>query len=171
MHDYTGITHGHDSHSGPLSGISRILSSQGSQSAHADITGLARVIDGDTIEVAGERIRIYGIDAPELGQTCKDEQGEFPCGQQVKGVLETLLTNRPVTCHQKDRDRYGRIVAVCFYDTNVDLGRDLVRHGWAMAYQKYSKDYVADEAHARKLQFGLWVGEFQPPWEWRRGKR
>ena len=142
--------------------------------AKADITGLARVIDGDTIEIAGERIRIHGIDAPELGQWCRNKRGKFPCGKQVKELVEGFLEGKEVTCRGEERDRSGRLIAVCFYpygERTVDLGQDLVTYGWAMAYRKYSLDYIKEEARAREYGFGLWRGQFIVPWEWRRGKR
>ena len=139
--------------------------------AAADITGQAHVIDGDTLEVDGQRIRLHGIDAPELGQTCWDDQGEFPCGLHVKRIVSGLLAARPVSCRELDRDQYGRIVAVCRYPDGQDIGQDLVRHGWAMAYRRYSTDYVHDENWGRELGFGLWKSKFTAPWEWRKMMR
>ena len=138
--------------------------------ALADITGPARVIDGDTIEVAGERIRLHGIDAPERKQTCKWPGKTIPCGRLATTALMDLTSGADVTCKTREKDRYGRWVAVCYDPDGFDIGRNMVHTGWALAYRQYSTDYVATEDKARKAQRGMWKGKFVPPWEWRRGK-
>ena len=75
-----------------------------------------------------------------------------------------------MTCRQKDIDRYGRIVAVCFTGP-VNLNAEMVKSGWALAYRRYPKDYVGEEAEAKPAKRGMWQGKFVKPWEWRRGKR
>ena len=82
--------------------------------AWADITGKARVIDGDTIEVAGQRIRLHSIDAPETRQLCYLDGKRWQCGKDAGNILSDWIDHRPVTCQERDRDRYGRIVAVCY---------------------------------------------------------
>ena len=137
----------------------------------ADITGKPRVIDGDTIEIAGERIRLHGIDAPESKQTCTDKDGkEWRCGQDATFALANLIQNHWITCKGDGRDRYGRLIAVCFAGP-YDLNAMMVQRGWALAYRRYSSEYVDEEADAKANKDGLWRGEFVPPWEWRRGKR
>jgi len=137
-------------------------------SAYADNTGKPRVIDGDTIEIAGERIRLHGIDAPEANQTCRDKDGkEWPCGQDATFALANMIGNHWITCKGDERDRYGRLIAVC-YAGPYDLNAKMVRQGWALAYRRYSMDYVDDEKDAKVARKGLWRGEFVPPWEWRR---
>ena len=139
--------------------------------AVADITGKPRVIDGDTIEIAGERIRLHGIDAPESKQTCIDGDGKkWRCGQDATFALANLIGNHWITCKGDERDRYGRLIAVC-YAGPYDLNAMIVQRGWALAYRRYSMDYVDEEADAKVHKEGLWRGEFVPPWEWRRGKR
>ena len=138
--------------------------------ALADITGPARVIDGDTLEIAGQRIRLHGIDAPETAQTCKAEGLTWRCGERATLALFGKIGRNQVRCEEMDRDRYGRIVAIC-YASGDDLGRWMVREGWAVAYRRYSRDYVFDERLARKRRLNLWRGDFVMPWEWRRGKR
>jgi endonuclease YncB( thermonuclease family) len=132
------------------------------------LAGTASVIDGDTIEVHGERIRLHGIDAPESDQTCLDAAGQkWRCGQQAALALQDLIGRRTVTCEERDTDRYGRIIGRCTAG-GVDIGRWLVAEGLALAYRRYSRDYVAAEEEARAAGRGMWTGTFEPPWEWRR---
>ncbi len=138
--------------------------------AMADITGKARVIDGDTIVIAGERIRLHGIDAPELKQTCKTSKGkEQLCGQLAKQNLERLVKGQDVTCKGDKRDRYKRLIAVC-YAGPFDINETMVADGWALAYRKYSTDYVRAETFAKARREGMWRGEFVAPWLWRKGR-
>ena len=136
----------------------------------ADLVGRARVIDGDTIEVASARIRLFGVDAPESAQRCLAGSSRWSCGEQATRALAGRIDGRSVACEERDRDRYGRVVAVCRHGAQ-DVNAWLVREGWAMAYRRYSRDYVDEEAAARGAQRGLWRGEFVPPWDWRRGDR
>ena len=143
----------------------------GASAAHADVTGKPRVIDGDTIEIAGERIRLHGIDAPEAKQTCTDKDGkEWRCGQDATFALANLIGDHWITCWGDNRDRYGRLIAVC-YAGDHDLNAKMVLQGWALAYRRYSTDYVPEEAEAKAARQGLWRGMFTPPWDWRRGQR
>ena len=113
--------------------------------AAQDLAGPARVIDGDTLEVDGERIRIHGIDAPETRQLCSTGMDRTACGKQATSVMRDLIAGQPVRCEHRDVDRFGRIVAVCFNAEGRDLGKEMVRTGWALAYRQFSLDYVADE--------------------------
>lgn len=137
---------------------------------HADITGKPRVIDGDTVEVNNERIRLHGIDAPETRQICTANGKTWACGREATFALAYEVGNHWVTCRGDQRDRYGRLIAVC-YVGRYDLGERMVRQGWALAYRQYSMDYVDDETTARRDRAGMWRGEFVSPWEWRRGVR
>ena len=137
----------------------------------ADVTGKPRVIDGDTVEIAGERIRLNGIDTPETKQTCLDETGKrWRCGEEATFALLDLVGNHWITCKGQERDRYKRLIAVC-YAGPYDLNAKMVRQGWALAYRRYSTDYVAEEDKAKAQKVGLWRGQFVAPWDWRRGKR
>ncbi len=140
--------------------------------AHAQqITGQASVIDGDTIEIAGTRIRLHGIDAPESRQTCQDAAGrDFRCGQKAAFVLADMIGRATVICEPRDTDRYSRVVAVC-RARGADINRMLVRQGWAVAYREYSRDYLSDELSAQQAQAGMWAGTFILPSEWRKGQR
>jgi endonuclease YncB( thermonuclease family) len=135
------------------------------------IAGTASVIDGDTLEVQGKRIRLHGIDAPESAQLCQDAAGkDWRCGQRAALALSDRIARRPVSCEVKDTDRYGRSVAACSAG-GESLNAWMVANGWAMAYRQYSKDYVDAEATARAGRAGIWAGTFQPPWDWRKDKR
>ncbi len=138
--------------------------------AHADVSGTARVVDGDTLEIAGERIRLHGIDAPEKDQTCSIDGRAWACGIAAWGELVQITAGKEVACEPRDTDRYGRTVAACSAD-GTDLGDWLVRKGWAVAYYMYSYEYTRAEHHAKTNRLGLWAGEFVMPWKWRRMKR
>lgn len=136
----------------------------------AEISGRATVIDGDTIEIRGERIRLQGIDAPESAQLCYQESGKaWRCGQKASLALADMIGERRVECSSRTRDRYGRLIAMC--RTDVNLNSFMVRHGWAVAYRRYSEDYIREEQISRKTGEGVWSGRFVMPWDWRRGKR
>ena len=133
----------------------------------AAIIGRASVIDGDTIEIRGQRIRLFGIDAPESRQTCTDAQGApYRCGQKAAQALDSRISDGVVTCEPKDRDRYGRIVAIC-RAYGEDLAAWMTGLGWALAFRRYSTQYVPAEELAERRKIGMWSGKFVPPWEWR----
>ncbi len=138
--------------------------------ALSEPTGPARVVDGDTMEISGQRIRLYGIDTPEAKQTCQREGVTWLCGAEATKTLKELIGSSDVSCTKRDQDRYGRIVAVC-HTKGRDLNAAMVLSGMAVAYRKYSTDYVVQEARAKAARRGLWAGQFVPPWNWRRGKR
>jgi endonuclease YncB( thermonuclease family) len=134
------------------------------------VTGRPSVTDGDTLEIRDVDIRLHGIDAPESAQTCIAGGQRWPCGRRSANALDAKIDRRTVRCEGRDRDRYGRLIAVCYLDS-TDLNAWLVRNGWAMAYQRYSRDYVPEQRRAEADEAGIWRGEFVPPWDWRRGER
>ncbi|MFT5539674.1 MAG: endonuclease YncB(thermonuclease family) [Alphaproteobacteria bacterium] len=137
----------------------------------AEPASRATVIDGDTIEIGGQRIRLFGIDAPEGRQICQQDGKPWRCGQQSAFSLADLLGRHWIKCIQRDRDQYQRIVAVC-YINKLDVNGEMVRQGWALDYRRYSKGrYSREEAEAKSATRGIWVGEFEKPWDWRQGKR
>ena len=133
-------------------------------------TGIPKVTDGDTIRIGKARIRLHGIDAPEAKQTCTAGGKEWRCGFEATNALANIIGENWITCVRKDTDRYGRIVAVCRVG-EIDLNAWMVGNGWALAYRRFSLDYVADEIKAMREKRGIWRGQFSPPWEWRRKKR
>ena len=130
--------------------------------AAADISGHARVVDGDGLEIGGQRIRLHGVDAFETRQMC----GAHACGRASADALRNLVGGRPVDCAEMDRDRYDRIVAVCHVG-GEDLGAAQVRQGHAVAYTRYSQRYVMEERAARRDNAGAWAYGFTPPEAWR----
>ncbi|MBP0440180.1 thermonuclease family protein [Tianweitania sediminis] len=138
------------------------------------LVGRASVIDGDTIEIAGERIRINGIDAPESSQLCEDDQGRsYRCGAiSARAIDQLLAESRPVRCEFVERDQYGRFVGDCFRADGLGVAAAMVRAGMAMDWPRYSGGAYADEQSAAAVEkAGIWQGEFQPPWEWRAAQR
>jgi endonuclease YncB( thermonuclease family) len=128
-----------------LSFVLAIVTSSPTWAAAGLIAGRAAVIDGDTLEIHGERIRLFGIDAPESGQTCLDAKGQrYRCGQKAALVLDARIGEGVVTCERKDTDRYGRTVALCRV-FGEDLGAWMVGLGWALASRAYSARYVPAE--------------------------
>ena len=138
--------------------------------------GRASVIDGDTIEISGERIRLNGVDAPESWQRCSDEGGkEYRCGKDAAFALDDwLAASRPTRCEFVERDRYGRMVGNCFRADGASVGEWLVRSGWAVDWVRYSGGEFADaQDDARRNGRGIWRGAFEQPCEARakRAKR
>ncbi|MBP1884810.1 endonuclease YncB(thermonuclease family) [Ensifer mexicanus] len=130
------------------------------------ITGRATVIDGDTIEIRGERIRLSGVDAPESWQKCEDgDGGIYRCGKEAAFALDRYLTSSPPTrCEFVERDRYQRFVGVCFRNDGREVNRWLVESGNAVDWERYSKGaYTGAQEVARSRGAGIWRGKFQLP--------
>lgn len=134
------------------------------------IAGRASVIDGDTVDIRGTRIRFYGIDAPESRQNCRDQVGsQYACGRRAAFALSDKIGRQNLSCEVLDRDRYGRSVATCTLGS-IDVNEWMVSSGWALAYRQYSTAYAGAEAQAEATKAGIWDGEFTPPWQWRRSQ-
>lgn len=139
-----------------------------------ELVGRASVIDGDTIEIHGERIRFNGVDAPESSQLCKNALGNsYRCGADASKALdEFLAASRPTRCEFVEFDRYDRFVGICFRADGTDVNEWLVENGHALDWARYSNArYAAAQEHARINKNGMWAGRFDLPWEWRRGVR
>ena len=145
-----------------------------SAQAESPLVGRATVVDGDTIEIRGERIRFNGIDAPESAQLCNNSEGQqYRCGKISAQVLDELLAgSRPTRCEYVERDRYGRFVGDCYRNDGRSVAELLVLSGWALDWPQYSKGEYADEqTRAKSKRRGMWSGTFTLPWEWRAGRR
>ena len=126
------------------------------------------VVDGDTIKFNNKKIRLHGIDTPEIKQICKNKKGDdFKCGIKVKLILIDLISSNQLKCIIHGNDRYKRLISTCF-KKNININKWLVENGWALAYKKYSKIYIDEELFAKSNNLGLWQGKFIAPWEWRK---
>ena len=133
-----------------------------------EIVGNAIITDGDTIKIIKKRIRLHGIDAPENRQLCKKNSKEYSCGKIATDALTKKINRNQVRCRVQNRlDRYKRYIGVCFVES-INLNQWMVRNGHAVAYKKYSKDYIKDENYAKKNKLGLWAGDFVKPEKWRK---
>ena len=142
----------------------------------SEIKGFPKIVDGDTIRIESYKIRLEGIDAPEMKQKCKKPylqimffnfQKDYYCGQVSKKKLVQKIGNYPVKCILLGQDRYKRYLAKCLKGT-INLNRWMVRNGYAVAYRKYSKLYILDENFAKEEKLGLWRGTFIKPEKWRK---
>ncbi len=133
----------------------------------ADISGVPRIREGDQITIGTSRIRLGGIDAPSVDQLCLDSKGErWACGVAARDELIHHADNKSWTCHVNQTDRRGRSIARCEVD-GEDIQQWMVKNGWALAYERFSHDYDADEKAAREAKAGMWQGTFIAPWDWR----
>ena len=126
-----------------------------------------KITDGDTIKIDGEKIRFSGIDTPELKQMCTKDGVKNSCGIKAKQILIDKIADNNVYCVNSGKDQYKRTLAECFVN-NISLSSYLVRSGYAFAYRKYSKKFVADEDYARINKIGMWSMKFEYPWDFRR---
>jgi len=138
--------------------------------ASSQVSGRARVVDGDTLKIGQEVVSLFGIDAPEAKQFCQSEEKLWPCGRRARDALHDHIGQNRVECFGAERDRQGRLLAVCL-SGGEELNGWLVSEGWALARRPISNTYVDDEAAALTARRGIWDSNFVKPWEWRRGKR
>jgi endonuclease YncB( thermonuclease family) len=134
----------------------------------ADITGVAKVREGDTVQIGASRIRLGGIDSPSVDQLCLNNSGErWTCGVAARDELIKHADNKTWTCHvRQPADRRGRVAARCEVD-GEDIQKWMVKNGWALSYVRFSHDYDDDEKAAREAKAGMWQGAFIAPWDWR----
>ena len=172
--------------------FSLILFLKSFASAGEFIHGKLRIVDGDSIVINNQKIRLWGIDAPEMKQICKNEfKKNYNCGIESKKSLERAILeklpkpknlnvkyepNNEVWCITKGKDRYKRILGICAVEHNdllmpindFTLNAWMVRNGYAVAYNRYSKLFIEFEEEAKTNKNGVWRGEFERPEQWRR---
>ena len=144
-----------------------------------EVSGIPKIIDGDTIHINDYKFRLEGIDAPEMRQQCKKEflkissiigfsfYKDYTCGKVSRKKLITKINKSEIKCISKTKDRYKRYIATCFKG-KTNLNQWMVRNGFAIAYRKYSKKYVSDEEFAKENKLGIWQGKFIEPEKWRK---
>ena len=150
-----------------------------SNSIAEEISGTPKVVDGDTVHIDNYKLRLEGIDAPEMRQQCKKESfkisffigltfyKDYSCGRVSKEKLITKIDTTEIKCISSSKDRYKRYIATCFKG-KTNLNQWMVRNGFAIAYRRYSKKYVPDEVFAKENKLGLWQGKFMEPEKWRK---
>ena len=150
-----------------------------SNSIAEEISGIPKVVDGDTVHIDNYKLRLEGIDAPEMRQQCKKESfkisffigltfyKDYRCGRVSKEKLITKIDTTEIKCISSSKDRYKRYIATC-YKGKTNLNQWMVRNGFAIAYRRYSKTYVPDEEFAKENKLGLWKGKFMEPEKWRK---
>tara|TARA_Y100000591_G_scaffold16244_1_gene12237 strand:- start:19 stop:516 length:498 start_codon:yes stop_codon:yes gene_type:complete len=150
-----------------------------SNSIAEEISGIPKVVDGDTVHINNYKFRLEGIDAPEMKQQCKKESlkissligftfyKDYSCGKVSKEKLISKINNSKIKCIFTSKDRYKRYIAKCFKG-KTNLNQWMVRNGFAIAYRRYSKKYVSDEEFAKENKLGLWQGKFMDPEKWRK---
>ena len=150
-----------------------------SNSIAEEISGIPKVVDGDTVHIDNYKFRLEGIDAPEMRQQCKKESfkisffisftfyRDYSCGRISKEKLITKIDTTEIKCISSSKDRYKRYIATC-YKGKTNLNQWMVRNGFAIAYRRYSKTYVSDEEFAKENKLGLWKGKFMEPEKWRK---
>ena len=144
-----------------------------------EIIGVPKIVDGDTVYIKEYKIRLEGIDAPEMRQKCKKEKlkissiigftfyKDYNCGEVSREKLKKKVDRSKIKCISSSKDRYERYLAKCFKE-KLNLNRWMVRNGYAVAYRRYSKKYVPDEDFAKENKLGLWQGKFLDPEKWRK---
>lgn len=144
-----------------------------------EIYGTPKIIDGDTVHIKSKKIRLEGIDAPEIKQQCQKEflkistiigfslNKDYSCGVNSKIKLIEKIDKSQIKCISSSKDKYKRYLATC-YKNKVNLNKWMVRHGFAVAYLRYSKDYEKDENYAKENKLGIWQGSFIRPEKWRK---
>jgi len=131
------------------------------------IEGKSIIIDGDTIHIGKNKIRLHGIDAPETNQKCTLDEETWNCGIQSTLALKNFILDKEVYCEIIDIDQYKRFVGICFVD-NKNMNKYMVRNGWAIAYRYYSTLFVEDEEIAQKQKSGIWQDTFIEPYLFRK---
>ena len=131
------------------------------------IIGKPKIIDGDTIHIGNNKIRLHAIDAPETKQRCTKNGIKWSCGLESTKFLKNLIGSNQVKCDTNGKDKYKRYIGICYKD-NINLNSQMVINGWAVAYKYYSLDYIKEEMIAKSTKVGIWIGEFEEPYMFRK---
>lgn len=134
------------------------------------LKGAAKVEDGDSLKINRQRVRLVGIDAPELHQSCYKDGSDYACGVMAGDYLRGLIGSSEVECRWAEKDKYKRVLGHCFAG-EIDLNRAMVLHGWAVSYSYAAEGdntYKREEQEARAAKRGIWQGRFQKPKAWRK---
>ncbi len=131
------------------------------------IFGKPKIVDGDTIHIGKNKIRLHAIDAPEINQKCIKNNINWDCGIESTKFLNSIIGNAQIECITNGKDRYERYIAVCYKDT-INLNSQMVLNGWAIAYRYYSLDYIIEEEEAKSKNLGIWSGKFEEPYLFRK---
>lgn len=134
-----------------------------SRQSRETLAGSVYVIDGDTVILDKIHIRLAGIDAPEMQQSCQIDKRDYLCGRDARKVLLNKINGSTIRCEKLGLDKYGRTLATC-YRGETNLNQWMVEQGWAVAYG----DYRSEEATARREKRGIWAGSFEVPYQWRK---
>jgi len=126
------------------------------------LEGPATVLDGDTIVVRNTHIRLSGIDAPELKQTCLKDSQLWNCGIASKTALDYMTAGARVSCSVEGYDKFNRVLATC-YVGSINLNETMVRLGMAVAYTRYSTRYLEVQESAEADRRGIWSSTFTQP--------
>ena len=133
------------------------------------IIGKSKVIDGDTININNNKIRLHGIDAPEKKQRCFKDDKKWMCGVKSTNFLKNLIYDKIVHCDINGIDKYKRYIGICWLK-ELNLNAFMVKNGWAIAYRYYSKDYIEEEKFAKENKLGIWIGKFDEPYIFRKNQ-
>lgn len=131
--------------------------------AEESLSGSIYVIDGDTVVLNKVRIRLLGIDAPEMEQSCQIAERDYLCGRDARNALRSKTSGKAIRCQKHGIDKYGRTLGRCYLG-EADLNQWMVEQGWAVSYD----DYRTEESEARRHRRGIWVGNFDLPYQWRK---
>ncbi len=149
--------------------LALVVIASGAQAQESDLTGMARVMDSDKLIVQDVYLRLWAIDAPELGQPCLIKNEVYACNAVAYRALEILVADGPVSCSYREddsRQRRGKIYAVCVAIDGTNINDAMVRQGQALAFFEQSEEFAEAEAAAAQAGVGLWRGAFDAPWEW-----
>ena len=148
------------------------------QSYEKTIYGKPKIIDGDTVHINNNKIRLHAIDAPEINQTCTKDKIIWKCGIESTNFLKKIIDEKKITCRTTGRDKYKRYIGICYKwekdflwrksNDIIELNREMVLKGWAIAYRYYSLDYILEEEIAKNNKNGIWLGEFEEPYLFRK---